>query len=339
MKEIYTKARGRIDPKFCRVCSKCDGKACAGEVPGMGGIGTGASFQNNVAALAARRLSMRVLHGANEPDTALELWGRKLTLPVMAAPIGSVFNNLGSDMGVGRYAEVLIRGCHAAGTLAGIGDTGKAADLEESIANVRDLGKDVMAFIKPWAIDEVKRRFDLAAAVGCEICGMDLDAAGLTLLRRLAAPVGTRTPKELSGIIKAAHERTMRFIAKGIMTADEARLAVEAGADAVLVSNHGGRVLDHTPGTAEVLPGIAEAVGKDAHVFVDGGIRAGADVLKVLAMGAKAALVCRPLAIVAHGDEEQGIPRYFAAMREDLAQSMRLTGCANLAAVGRHVVC
>ena len=338
MKDIRQKARERIK-SHCKVCPVCDGRVCAGQVPGIGGIGTGASFQNNVAAFAKLRLAMRVLHSANEPDTRCTLWGRELALPVLAAPIGSVQNNLGSDLSEGDYSELVIAGCVQAGTLAGIGDTAKPETFKQSLNQIGDRGRQVTPFIKPWAPDEVAKRMDMVAAAGCDACGMDVDAAGLTILRRLAAPVSTRTPQELAAFIKLAHDRKLKFIVKGIMTVDEARIAADAGADAVLVSNHGGRVLDHTPGTAEVLPGIAGAIGRQCLIMVDGGVRTGADVLKALALGAHIALICRPVAVAAHGGGTEGVARYFDVIRDELSQCMRLTGCKDLGAIGVHVLC
>ena len=338
MHEIRKQAREHVKAR-CRVCPTCNGKVCAGEVPGMGGIGTGVSFQNNITALAQHRLVMRVLHGANEPDTSCELWGRKLALPLLAAPIGSVKNNLGSDLSDAEYAKVLISGCVAANTLAGVGDTADPATYKLGLDAIEGRGRFVVPFIKPWGLDEVCERLDMAKEAGCDVCGMDVDAAGLTILRRLAAPVSTRTPVELAAIIKEAHKRNFKFIVKGIMAADEAVIAADAGADAVLVSNHGGRVLDHTPGTAEVLPAIAEAVGKRVIVMLDGGIRTGSDVLKALALGAHITLACRPVAIAAHGDPEKGVERCFAVFKEELAQAMRLTGCKTVKDVGPRVLC
>ena len=338
MKEIQKRARERISP-WCRVGPVCDGRACSGEVPGMGGIGSGVSFQNNVSALTRHRLAMRVLHEANEPDISFDLWGRKLALPVLAAPIGSVVANLGSDMTDSHYSELVVNGCAAAGTIACIGDTAKMEVLRDGLKLVSATGHSVIPFVKPWPAEEVARRMDLAAEAGCGICGMDVDAAGLTIMRRLAAPVGTRTKAELAAYVQLAHERGMKFIVKGIMTADEACTVADVGADALVVSNHGGRVLDCTPGTAEVLPAIAEAVGHRLLVMADGGVRSGADVLKMLALGAKAVLICRPVAIAAHGDEENGVARYFGQIGDELSQAMRLTGCATLAAVSRRILC
>lgn len=332
MQEIWKNARERVKAK-CRVCPICDGRACAGDVPGMGGIGTGASFMNNVKAFAALRLNMRVLHKANDPDTGVELWGKKLSMPVFVAPVGSVAANLGSGMADKDYLTALIKGCREAGTLASVGDLPALENFMVSMSALGERAGMVVPFIKPWPLAEVEKRLDLAQKHGCEICGMDVDAAGLTILRRAAAPVATKAPAELEKVIKLAHARGFKFIVKGIMTADEALIAVRCGADAVLVSNHGGRVLDSSPGTAEVLPAIAEAVGGQTVIMLDGGIRSGADVLKALALGAQITLICRPALIAVHGDEEKGVATYLAMIRDQLSQAMRLTGCADLASI------
>jgi len=338
MQDVRKKARERVKAR-CRVCPVCNGMACAGDVPGMGGIGTGLSFQNNVTALAKHRLLMRVLHDANEPDTTIELWGRKLALPVLAAPVGSVAVNLGSDMSDAGYASFLIQGCRVANTLASMGDGLDSATFEKNVSVIGDGGASVIAFIKPWAAqEEISTRLEMAVKAGISICGMDVDAAGLTVLRRRGTPVSTQTPEGLAQVIKLAHARGIKFIIKGIMTVDEAVLATDAGADAVLVSNHGGRVLDHCPGTAEVLPAIADAVGERVIVMMDGGVRTGVDVLKALALGAKLTLICRPVVVAIHGDEQNGVVKYFAQIQDELAQAMRLTGCANLNAISRRVL-
>jgi isopentenyl diphosphate isomerase/L-lactate dehydrogenase-like FMN-dependent dehydrogenase len=337
MQDIRKKARERVKAK-CRVCPVCNGVACAGDVPGMGGIGTGVSFQNNVKALAALRLAMRVLHEANDPDCGAELFGRKLSLPVLAGPVGNIPGNLGSDVSDEEYLDALLHGCRAAGTIAGIGDTPDLERFKNSIRQIGDYGRFVIPFIKPWPEEQVLQRMAAAKTAGCDICGTDVDSAGLTILRRAAAPVRVWNPRELASVIRKAHEQSMKFVVKGLMTPDEAVIAADAGADAVIVSNHGGRVLDHTPGAAEVLPSIADAVGNRLVVMMDGGIRTGVDVLKALALGAKIVLICRPVVVAAHGDAQVGVSKYFAQIRDELTQAMRLTGCANLDAITRRVV-
>ncbi|MCL1915958.1 MAG: alpha-hydroxy-acid oxidizing protein [Desulfovibrionaceae bacterium] len=338
MQEIRKKARERIKSK-CRVCPVCDGVACAGEVPGMGGIGTGISFQNNIASLAEHRLIMRTLHEANDPSTELELWGKKLFMPVMTAPVGSVAINLGSDMSDPDYTRHMINGCGALNILGGVGDHMVLDIFRQYMENVSGHGSLAVPFIKPWgALQEITVRMDLAVAAGVDICGMDVDGAGLPTLRQNSVPVRVTSPKALAGIVAEAHKRKMKFIVKGIMSVDEARLVVESGADALVVSNHGGRSLDYCQGAAEVLPDIAQAVGKNILVMVDGGIRSGGDVLKTLALGAKMALICRPVMVAIHGDEENGLPTYLRLIQDQLVQAMRLTGCAAPAAVNRHIL-
>ena len=105
------------------------------------------------------------------------------------------------------------------------------------------------------------------------------------------------------------------FIAKGIMTARGAIKAVEAGVDAIVVSNHGGRVLDQCPATAEVLPAIVEAVQGKVKIFVDGGIRSGVDVFKALALGADGVLICRPFVTAVYGGGMEGVKTYIEKTR------------------------
>jgi isopentenyl diphosphate isomerase/L-lactate dehydrogenase-like FMN-dependent dehydrogenase len=127
-------------------------------------------------------------------------------------------------------------------------------------------------------------------------------------------------------------------ILKGVMTVQDARLAVKAGAAGIVVSNHGGRVLDHTPGTAEVLPAIAAAVKGKIKIFVDGGIRSGADVLKMLALGAEAVLVGRPMAIAAVGGGKEGVALLLNQYADELRTAMIYGGCRSLDEVSPSVL-
>ena len=112
MKEIRAAARERMKG-HCRVCPVCDGKACSGEVPGMGGLGTGASFRNNREALNACKLNMTALHDAREPRTNCTILGIDLSFPVMAAPIGGVSFNMSDAMSEDDYIFAILEGrCH-----------------------------------------------------------------------------------------------------------------------------------------------------------------------------------------------------------------------------------
>ena len=128
------------------------------------------------------------------------------------------------------------------------------------------------------------------------------------------------------------------FLLKGIMTVRGAEKALEAGAAGIVVSNHGGRVLDQCPGTAEVLPAIVDAVGGRMKVFVDGGIRTGTDVFKALALGADAVLIARPFVTMVYGGGEAGIQAYVDKLKAELADTMAMCGAHTLAEINRSML-
>ena len=134
-------------------------------------------------------------------------------------------------------------------------------------------------------------------------------------------------------------ERFLRAVGENFHAAAAvADSADHAGADGVVVSNHGGRVLDGTPATARVLPAIVDAVGDDACVLVDGGIRSGLDVFRALALGATACLVCRPFVVAAFGGGEDGVRTYLAQLRAELADAMEMCGAATVADITRDML-
>jgi hypothetical protein len=337
MQEIRNTARAKMK-QFCRVCKICDGRACAGEIPGMGGLGTGASFKNNVAALAQRTLTMRLIHGVTEPVTATTLLGLPLAMPVLAAPIGGVAVNMDLGISEEEYGESMVGGSLDAGILGCTGDGVPPVIHEAGLAAVALNNGRGIPFIKPWEGRELDEKLDKARATGCRVLGMDIDAAGLLTLRRRGRPVAPRTPEQLAAIIATVHGWGLKFMLKGLMSAEDAVLAVEAGADAVVVSNHGGRALDHTPGTAEVLPAVAEAVDGRIPVLADGGVRDGGDVLKLLALGARCVLIGRPVTVAAVGGGRQGVARYFEGLGDQLRQAMVMTGTADVNAVSPDIL-
>ena len=122
------------------------------------------------------------------------------------------------------------------------------------------------------------------------------------------------------------------------MTPDEALKAAEAGAAAVAVSNHGGRVLDHTPGTADALPAIASKVKGKVVILVDGCVRSGADVLKYLALGADAVMVGRHVLRAAYGGGPDGVALFMNRMRSELQAAMVMTGVPTVAKIDRSII-
>ena len=164
---------------------------------------------------------------------------------------------------------------------------------------------------------------------------MDIDAAGLPFLQNLNPPAGSKSVEELRAIREAAG---VPFIVKGVMTVKGALKAKEAGAEAIVVSNHGGRVLDQCPATAEVLEEIADAVGDSMKILVDGGIRSGTDVFKALALGADAAIIARPFVTAVYGGAREGVESYINKIGSELKDTMAMCGVASLAEITRDCV-
>ncbi len=128
------------------------------------------------------------------------------------------------------------------------------------------------------------------------------------------------------------------LVLKGVMRGDDAKRAADHGVDAVIVSNHGGRQLDTAIPTIRALPEVAEAAGGRMPVLVDGGVRRGTDVLKALALGARAVLVGRPVLWGLALDGEAGVARVLTTLRDELDIAMALCGCATVADIGRDLV-
>jgi L-lactate dehydrogenase (cytochrome) len=128
------------------------------------------------------------------------------------------------------------------------------------------------------------------------------------------------------------------LVVKGVLTVEDARAAVREGADAIVVSNHGGRQLDDTPATAEVLPRVVDAVGDSAEVMLDGGVRRGADILKALALGARAVLVGRPYWWGLAAGGARGVAGVIDIFRDELDMAMALSGRPTIDSVGRDLL-
>ena len=129
------------------------------------------------------------------------------------------------------------------------------------------------------------------------------------------------------------------FIVKGIMTVKGALKAKEAGASAIIVSNHGGRVLDQCPATAEVLESIVKALeGSGIKILVDGGIRSGTDVFKALALGADGVLIARPFVTAVYGCKADGVRAYIDKIGTELEDTMKMCGVSSLDEITRDCV-
>jgi isopentenyl diphosphate isomerase/L-lactate dehydrogenase-like FMN-dependent dehydrogenase/biotin carboxylase len=320
----------------CKACTVCDGVECSGKVPGIGGIGTGGSFHENLKALARYKVNLRTIHGVKHPDLSVELFGRRLALPILAAPITGMETNLAGGMDERDYADAILDGCLDAGTLGMVGDGASPQKYLIGLEAIKKRGGLGIPIFKPREFNlDILKRFQAAEDAGAIAVGIDIDAASFKTMALKGQNVGPKTVEELQEL--KSHLK-VPFILKGIMNPESALLAVESGADAIVVSNHGGRVLDGMPGTADVLPEIASAVAGRIKVLVDGGIREGVDVLKMLALGADAVLIGRPVCIAAFGAGMEGVSFFLKEKAEELRKAMILTGCSSITKIDPSVI-
>ena len=333
-KEILDSARTCIGP-YCKACPVCNGKACGNQVPGPGAKAPGSGFIRNFDAWQKICVNMDTLCENGTPDTHVELFGRSFKYPFFAGPVGAVnlhYSDVHTDM---TYNDVLVRACAESGIAAFTGDGVDAAVFQGAMEAIRTAGGVGVPTIKPWNQELVFEKLDLARTSGCKAVAMDIDGAGLPFLKNMTPPAGSKSVQELAEIIRYAG---MPFIVKGVMTVRGAQKAAEAGAAAIIVSNHGGRVLGQTPASAEVLPEIADAVGSSMKIFVDGGIRTGTDVFKALALGADAVLIGRPFVPMVYGDGAQGVATYIEKIGSELRDTMAMCGVHTLDEITRDCV-
>ncbi len=331
--QVIQQARGQMGP--CKACPVCDGKGCRGTIPGPGAKGIGDTAIRNYNAWQAIRLNMDTICASGQPDTRCSLLGQQFSLPVFAGPVGAVQLHYGRKYNDIDYNDILVPACREAGILAFTGDGADPAVMVAACGAVKQCGGFGIPTVKPWDAATIAEKMALVRDARALAVAMDIDAAGLPFLKNHVPPAGSKTVAELREIIAAAG---VPFLIKGIMTVRGAQKALEAGAAGIVVSNHGGRVLDGTPATAEVLPEIAAAVGGRALVLVDGGIRTGLDVFRALALGADAVLIARPFVTAVYGAGADGVRTYVAQLQAELADAMSMCGARSLADISRDMV-
>lgn len=324
--ECIINARDRIG-KYCKACPECNGRACKNQIPGPGAKGVGDTAIRNYDKWKEIRVNMDTITENKPVNTSLTLFGKTFQYPFFAGPVGAVQMHYGDCYNDMTYNDLLVNACAKYGIAAFTGD---GMDSEIMVAATKAIlhadGCGVPT-VKPWNMDTIREKMDLINQSGAFAVAMDIDAAGLPFLRNFNPPAGSKTVEELREIIGMTKAP---FIVKGVMTVKGALKAKEAGASAIVVSNHGGRVLDQCPATAEVLSDIAAAVDGSMKILVDGGIRSGADVFKALALGADAAIIARPFVTAVYGGGEEGVRSYIEKIGSELEDTMKMCGVSSL---------
>ncbi len=323
-----------------------------------GGAGDEWTLRENVAAFERWVLRPRVLVDVSSVTTAATVLGTDVTMPVLVAP--TAFQRLAHPEGETATA----RGAAAAGTIMCLStfSTSSPADVAAAAP------EGARWFQLYWHPDRGVTRslVEQAVELGFRAIALTVDLPRLGRRER-----DLRTPLEVPdeyGI--AAFESVLEpariapelldrmvedsitwrdvewlrsltdlpLLVKGILTAEDALLACEHGAVAVVVSNHGGRQLDGVAASLDALPEVVEAVGDRCEVLMDGGVRRGTDVLKALALGGRAVLVGRPVLWGLAVDGAEGVRRVLELLRAEIELALALLGCASPADVSRgHV--
>lgn len=332
--EVLENARECIGP-YCKACPVCNGRACGNSMPGPGCKYPGNAAARNYDKWQEICVNMDTLCPNADVDVSFELFGHKFSAPIFAAPLGSLDMHFGPKYKDPEYNSILIKAAAEYGLMAFTGD---GVDPEIMKASVVDMVKAKgmgCPTIKPWNKEAVFEKLDILNESGIFAAAMDIDGAGLPFLKAMNPNAGSKSVEEMNEIIKYAK---MPFIVKGIMTVSGALKAVEAGADAIVVSNHGGRVQGGVPATAEVLPEIAEAVKGKTRIIVDGGIRSGVDIFRALALGAEAVLIGRPVLTAIYGGGEEGFKVYMDKIVGELKSTMTMCGTATLKDIDRSKI-
>lgn len=332
--ECLELARGKMG-NYCKACPECNGRACKNQMPGPGAKGIGDTAIRNYDKWKEIRVQMDTLVEKRPIDTSLSLFGKNFQYPFFAGPVGAVNMHYGDSLNDVSYNDILVSSCAEFGIAAFTGDGMDSNVMMAATEAIKKAGGLGIPTVKPWNVEMVREKMALVKDAGAFAAAMDIDAAGLPFLKNFNPPAGSKSVEELREIVEAAG---VPFIVKGIMTVKGALKAKEAGAAAIVVSNHGGRVLDQCPATAEVLEEIATAVDGSMKIFVDGGIRSGTDVFKALALGADAVIIARPFVTAVYGGDREGVEVYIQKIGSELADTMAMCGVSSLSEITRDCV-
>ena len=306
-----------------------------------GGAGDEVTLRDNVAAFERRRLRPRVLVDVGSVTTRTTVLGTEISMPVLIAPLAM------QRMAHPDGEEATSRAAAAAGTIMCLSSaaTCPPAKLTEG---------DRWFQVYVWnAREKTERAIEEAVASGYSALVLTVDVPYIGRRERdvrvdFTVPEHLTVEGDLFGqnFNASLSWRDLEWLAgyglpvvvKGLLTAEDAELACEHGAAAVVVSNHGGRQLDGVPATLDVVEEVAEAVHGRAQVLLDGGVRRGVDVLKALALGADAVLIGRAMLWGLAAAGEEGVSDVLQMFQQEIELGLALLGCTSPADVSRaHV--
>jgi 4-hydroxymandelate oxidase len=297
-------------------------------------LGAETRSQNRLNRLHMDSLSLEMrIFGSKAATTESQLFGRRISAPIVASAMceSRILKRLGPWNP--PYLEQIAAGLADAGTMMSTGHV----TLDE-LARIVEQGAPVVHIIKPYADhDEVFRHLEAAQSLGCVAVGMDIDAMFLEKAwDEVPGPdsLGYQSTEEISQYRKAT---SLPFVVKGVLSVQDALAAKEIGADAIVVSSHGGETIDYAMPILEALPAVRLAV-PEMTILVDSGFRRGADVFKALALGADCVGMTTQLVVACAAAGRDGVRSMMLLLQEELQRVMSLTACPTVSEIQRSVV-
>jgi isopentenyl diphosphate isomerase/L-lactate dehydrogenase-like FMN-dependent dehydrogenase len=305
----------------------------------VGGTETETTLRRNRMALDSIALRPRVLRDVSKVDPSVEVLGRKLRLPIVLCPVGSLesFNPRGAEPVVRAAAEFGV-----AHMLSSVCDPG----LEEVAKAAPDALRMFQLYVRgdaAWADDHVERAIKNKYAAFCITVDTahysrrerDLAKRHVTAGRRRVQGREFQMALDWRTVERMKSKFKIPFAIKGIGTAEDAKIALDHGVEIIYVSNHGGRQLDHGRGSAEVLPEVVEAVAGRAMIIVDGAINRGTDIIKALALGADLVGLGRMQCFGLAAAGQAGIVRMLEIMEDEVTRALGLLGVTSFSKLDR----
>jgi isopentenyl diphosphate isomerase/L-lactate dehydrogenase-like FMN-dependent dehydrogenase len=293
-----------------------------------GGTETEFTLRRNRLALEKIFLRLRVLHGLETANTTVKILGQAVRTPIVVAPFANMVR-------VHPDAErAIAQGAERAGAMMFLGSAST-----HSAAQIAEVTHTPLVWIGEPLKDRERllRLMHQAEEAGCCAVGLCADDfMGVKIKDRLLPLSNASLSTETIGKIR--EQTSLPLVLKGIMAVEDALEAMEAGVDAIVVSNHGGRVLDCCQASIEVLPEIVKAVAGKIEVLIDGGFRRGTDVLKALALGARGVLIGRPICWGLAAAGAEGVAHVIEMMTSELARAMVLTNIPDVTKIPRGSV-
>jgi 4-hydroxymandelate oxidase len=300
-----------------------------------GAAETKATFHRNPRAFRQYLFRQKIFHDVTDPDISVELFGHTLPIPAITAPVGS-FSLIGKDT-----EREVAEGTDRAGAMMFVSQAAKFNPKDWRNADKSPLV--FMAYMNRGR-EEVSEYAKLSEDLGFAAVGITVDTAKPVKIDD-EVPLSTKDGKPRKGhksttkdIEWMKQQVSLPVVVKGIMGADDARAAVNAGADALVVSNHGGRILDYNRAALEALPEVIDAVAGKVPVLLDSGVRSGGDIVKALALGARAVLAGRPVAWGVGSFGARGVERVYQIFAEEMQRVLVMTGVARARDVTKTIL-